>query len=77
LISSRAAADGTGGICRGSSDCKGRSAETSVCLRAGSRGANEGRAASHAFSSDFSRVGETLGGAERVDGADGADGARL
>jgi hypothetical protein len=72
LISSRAAADGIEGTCRGGSDCKDRSAETSVCLRAGSRGGNKGRAAPHPSSSDFSPVEETIEGAEGVDGADGA-----
>jgi hypothetical protein len=68
LITSRAPAEGTGCIYRSSSDGEDWPAEWSVCLRAGSGGGNDGRAAPYSSSSDFSRVGETL---------EAADGARL
>jgi hypothetical protein len=53
LILSRAAADGTGGTFRCGSDCRDRSVEWSVCLRAGSRGGNEGRGASISSCTEF------------------------
>ncbi len=64
LILSRAAADGSGGTPRGSSDCRDRSVEWSVCLRAGSRGGKEGRGASISSFMDPSWSGETLSGPE-------------